>query len=95
VKTLSRDLPWVDSVYTNTSGFIHLSDRHFYVTLDENKKTDDALEIQIRISATEQALPEEKFFEVTGAYLECTRLIVSYLQAWVARDKERSEKAAH
>jgi hypothetical protein len=104
IKRLSEteNLEWLDRVYKETSGYIHLSGKHLYSTfngLDDEKRT-----IEIKIGATDIDLPKEIYVEAVDAFLAATNLFMKYLQGWgitkqnpeeVARLREERNDPAH
>lgn len=73
VKRLAVRFPWVQNVYEQTSGFVHLSGRHFFSSvsgLDDKEKI-----FSLQISATDPERPESDYFEILEAFAEATRVV--------------------
>lgn len=80
VNQLSQTYPWVKNVYAVTSGFIHLSNKHFNQTI---AKTDDKTHIvHFEISDKDVKRPPEVYIEVLEAFISSTDIILSFLRDW-------------
>ena len=67
-----EEAPWIDSVYKNTSDFVHLSFRHLYSSITH---IDDSGTISAAINGEDQAATESNYIELCAAFLEATKLI--------------------
>ncbi|MCC6425701.1 MAG: hypothetical protein IT435_02650 [Phycisphaerales bacterium] len=82
---------WISRVYRETSGYVHLSDKHLFQTftsVDEDERT-----VEVKIGATDHEWPEEIYLEVVDAFLAATRLFVKYLQGWEVTKQNPQEIA--
>lgn len=80
VEEFAREHPWIESVYENTSGYVHLSDKHLYANvrdMDDVSKT-----ITFTVSATDEHLPEEIKVEAIMAFAEITKLVLHRAYSW-------------
>ncbi len=76
-KNLAKHYPWINSIYKETSDFIHLSGRHFYNSishLDEETRT-----IHFSISGNDPERPDTAYYEILGEFLEVSKLVNSML----------------
>lgn len=58
---LSTEYPWIEDLYEKTSGYIHLSDKHFYNALISLGSPDDT-KIEMYIGPTDQII-DSKIYE--------------------------------
>ena len=81
ISRLSKTVPWIEDVYRETSGFIHLSDRHIGQTFsglnDENRT------FRFEISAEDVKRPAEDYVEIARAFEATTNLVISLLTSWL------------
>jgi hypothetical protein len=93
---LLKDYPWIERVYKQTSGFIHLSENHIWGTMnihDKEALNKEALTVSLSIGSTDRKLePEEKFEAIVGMTL-ITKAICNCVYSWVWT-KRNPEKAA-
>jgi hypothetical protein len=78
VNTLSKDVAWLKNVYTETSGFVHLSDRLIGLTMDF--EGDDG-NFTASISETDE-LNEASWEEIIACFLETSQLILDRIDIW-------------
>lgn len=76
----AEGLEWLARVYRETSGYIHLSNKHLFSTF--NEVDEEALTVEIKVSATDGNLPEAIYVEAVDAFLAASRLFMKYLHAW-------------
>lgn len=81
VEDLSKDYNWIKNVYKQTSGYVHLSEKHIANTHKSFDKETNSVEY---IVATNQNfLPKEIFLEAINAFIACTEVLFKYLEGWV------------
>lgn len=69
---LAKSHPWISPAYERTSDFVHLSGRHFEVSI---MRTDEATRMAyFQISGHDPSRPDETYFEVVDTFFEATRL---------------------
>lgn len=90
----ANNMPWVIEVYKGTSGYIHLSQRHVYVTL--NTRDGHENEFQMTINGKAEHVPEM----IKKAALECmlhvSQLLVEHIYGWVLTKRNfAARRAAH
>ncbi|MCX7016404.1 MAG: hypothetical protein NTW86_28245 [Candidatus Sumerlaeota bacterium] len=79
-KRLAEVAPWVDRVYQRTSGFVHLSDVHYFATVDE---VHNDRRITFKIGAKDKRIPESHYAEAAEAFAESMRVLLQFLEGWV------------
>lgn len=75
--------PWVETVYKNTSGLIHFSDRHIHAAIRLTDEDSGAAEFFIGASDPFHTLAD--FQELLEAFLHCTTMLVATAGDWFAR----------
>lgn len=93
-KKLAEDHPWIESLYEQTSDFVHLSFRHLFTAITEtNAETQIAT---MAISGTDPKQDESAYYEVCDAFFRVSRLTsTTILAVLMARhQRERVEAAA-
>ncbi|MDI1339346.1 hypothetical protein [Polaromonas sp.] len=79
VEMFSAEHPWLPDVYDSLSGYIHLSGSHIssaIVALGEDQT------ISMRISATDEQLPESSWLEIIHCYEEISELFTRHLTGY-------------
>jgi hypothetical protein len=80
VDKLSESYPWVSKLYEETSGYIHLSDKHIFHTVGEAK---DDRSVSFRISAGDIDLPDRVYIEAINAFTAATAVLLEYIRGWI------------
>lgn len=88
-RKLAETHAWIDPIYVRTSDFVHLSGRHFDVSI---ARTDDETRTaHFQISGHDPERPEHTYFEAVDAFFEVTRLAGMLLLAfWMARHQSEA-----
>jgi hypothetical protein len=81
VGCLSKAVPWVEGVYNETSGFIHLSGRHIWQTF--SALNEDERKVQLQVSAEDVRRPASEYVEIVQAFESTTNLVISMLTSWL------------
>ncbi|MGI0491010.1 hypothetical protein ACN4EG_04290 [Alkalinema pantanalense CENA528] len=79
VETLGKQYDWMPRVYTATSGFIHLSERHMFSVWQPSAEG----ELMIVIGPTDDQLEDDLWIELADAFLACTDALFEYLKSWI------------
>jgi hypothetical protein len=91
VELLSAHHPWITLVYKETSGFVHLSEKHIFNSL---KITDaEQRQILLKISDRDEFVPESGYLEAVDVFTKTTRLALELASAWA--DQRNKPKAEH
>ncbi|MFN3548539.1 MAG: hypothetical protein ACK4U0_13700 [Mesorhizobium sp.] len=80
ISKLSEIAPWVAEVYRETSGFVHLSDRHIFSTMSDAK--DETRSVKLTISANDPERPDHQYLEIIDAFAEATILAGSLVEKY-------------
>ncbi len=79
VDAVAAEFPWVPSVYKQTSGFIHLSDKHVFGTI---QSVDDDGVLSMHIGSDPRRFPDELGVEMAEGFIAATDALCQYLQGW-------------
>jgi hypothetical protein len=92
-KKLAEKHPWISPVYERTSDFVHLSGKHFEVSI---ARTDDETRMAyFQISGHDPLRPDETYFEAVDTFFEATKLAGMLLLAfWMARHQREAVMAS-
>jgi hypothetical protein len=92
-KMLAQTHPWISPVYERTSDFVHLSGKHFEVSI---ARTDDETRMAyFQISGHDPQRSEETYFEAVDTFFEATKLAGMLLLAfWMARHQRETVMAS-
>lgn len=83
VEVLSLVNPWVKRVYKLTSGYIHLSEQHFYHFIERSKKNQNGLR-DFAIGDGDEYLDEGYKVELITAFRVVTEGVLELVRQWVA-----------
>lgn len=79
VDSVADEYPWAPSVYKSTSGFIHLSDKHIFTTI-QAVKDDGALAMHIGFDPNR--FPRSLWVEMAEGFVAATEAQFRYLEGW-------------
>lgn len=77
---LEPSLEWVKVLYRETSGFVHLSERHWFTTIVNTD--DDTRTAHFQMSGHDGDRKETDYFEVVGAFRAATEFAESELLSY-------------
>ncbi|MBB1473062.1 hypothetical protein H5368_08450 [Luteimonas sp. MC1782] len=80
VETVASEFRWAPSVYKATSGFIHLSDKHIYSTIQA--ASDDGT-FSMLIGSDPDRFPSNLWVEMAEGFIAATDALFLYLEGWV------------
>ncbi|MCG9900818.1 MAG: hypothetical protein MH132_12505 [Hydrotalea sp.] len=81
VEVASKEYPWIQNVYKETSGFIHLSKKHIFTSTAIKEKKERTVEI--RIGKKDKYITEESKVEAIECMIEITNCIIKLLEGWI------------
>jgi len=98
LRDYARDLfPWIDEVYENASKLIHLSEKHFFLTIEKMSKNERAMTLCIREGNPN--LAESEYLNLIHSLIVITEYILEIAKGWLLtkktlyeQEKEREEK---
>jgi len=83
---LSRIHPWLSNVYKQSSGFVHLSEKHFYSTFSKDKNR----KMQFVLSDKDESIDIKNKIETVLAMLAANGLIFDICIDWLRHKSTRS-----
>lgn len=93
VETLGKEHNWMPRVYERTSGFIHLSNKHIFSTID---LLDEAGKAEIVIGPGDPNIPPEFWVEMADCFIAETDVLFTYLQGWLmTKDNPELVRKSH
>lgn len=89
---LATSHPWISPVYEQTSDFVHLSGRHFEVSIAH---TDNATRTAyFQLSGRDSAASDETYFDAIDTFFEATRLAGMLMLACLMARHQREQVLA-
>lgn len=87
VKMLAGEYPWVKRLYEETSGYVHLSDKHLYnSTIAANVS-----ELQMAAYPHDIAIPDSARLEAIKAMFEINVANYQYIYGWKESKAQRPD----
>lgn len=85
-ESLSKDFPKLKDIYQHTSGYIHLSEKHFFNAMRPDKN----YKVSMKVGPTDSFIPEKSYLDAIAAFMEITSVLFLHLQGWkVAKEKNK------
>lgn len=81
ISKLESEYPWLPEVYKNLSGYVHLSDQHFFSTVKD--VNDESRTVFYEISEKDTKFPESSWLEIVNCFNESTDIFMKYLRGWI------------
>jgi hypothetical protein len=81
VKQFSVHYPWFRKVYEETSGYVHLSRKHFYNAIKTSHE-DGTFTNQLLRTPKDSFVPDETYDEAVEAFTEITDVFLELMQSW-------------
>ena len=82
VKLLSREYPWVKSIYNQASSFVHFSDIHIFSTADPKHNTNGPIH-RISIQPKDSITSDKDYLDAILVFHNITCIIVPYIEGWI------------
>lgn len=79
VSKISEEYPHLKKVYDETSGFIHLSDKHIFSSLGE---VENDGKFSMKVSITDSYVRNEDYIAAIKGFAEITGILFRYLKGW-------------
>jgi len=83
VEQFSKRFPkfsWIEKVYKETSGFVHLSDKHIFSIFRNPQRN---REIEILISSRDEDIPIKLYHEAIDAFIAITKIVFRLIEGWI------------
>ena len=91
VSKLKDEYPWVETVYSNLCGYIHLSSQHLFAPIKEFNQDDRSMLFEI--SEYDTKYPDFSWIEAVECFNEISDIFLTYLNGWIIT-KENPEMVA-
>jgi hypothetical protein len=81
---LENEYSWLKEVYKKTSGYIHLSESHFYNTL-RSKKNGQKGTVEIYIGPDDKMVNDLEYEQATEDMINATHALLTFLVNWAKK----------
>lgn len=81
IEVASKNYPWIEKVYIETSKFIHLSTKHFFATIINMDKSERTMEEYFGVGFF--YWPEFSIFEEMSAFIHTTNSLLELMMGWI------------
>lgn len=81
VRSLSVDYPWVERIYKQASGYVHLSDTHIYSTCSNVNRAEHRM--QIRVTGVDEGLPDPVYLDTIATFRAAVEILIDHLHGWI------------
>ncbi|EHU9449997.1 hypothetical protein KZY45_002912 [Vibrio vulnificus] len=88
LKIFNPKFPWMEMVYKNCSGFIHLSEKHIYGIISQS---DENGRIGVSISHEQAFIPEQNYIEAVAAFYESVDSLFNLCRGWIISKEHPNE----
>jgi hypothetical protein len=86
---LLSEYPWIQEIYKKTSGYVHLSEEHFFNTVRASGKGEGAIEAYI--GPDDRMVSSGIYSEAVETMILVTHSLLTYMAEWVQRDRSRAQ----
>lgn len=90
VEKLTQQFTWVKKVYDNTSGYVHLSEKHIFNTM---QASGEEYKFTLKITDRDEFVPDALYIEAIKAFKATTDVLFEYIYGW-AYTKDRPKESA-
>jgi len=90
VTLFSNDYPWLSEIYNQTSGYIHLSDHHYFNILRSQTKGDKKI-VQYYIGPKDEMITLDMYLNVTETMIAITVELMRFGDKWSVQRKNRRD----
>lgn len=90
VETLTRQFSWVKEIYDNTSGYVHLSEKHIFNAM---QASGEDYVLTLKITDRDEFIPNALYVEAIEAFKATTDILFGYVYGW-AYTKDHPKEAA-
>ena len=80
VSVLAKEDPWITNVYKQTSGYIHLSEKHIFNSVTA---VGDDRRIEMKMSSEDAVITDALYLESIEAFQAATEVFLRYLEGWI------------
>jgi len=80
VDKLSNFYPWIKEVYNQTSGYVHLSEKHFWNAISVTNETG---KIKMKITDVDAFVTDKDYKEAVISFRKATDIVFDHVKGWV------------
>ena len=80
VDKLAKSYPWIKEVYTQTSGYVHLSEKHFWNAMSVTNETG---KFKMKITDVDAFVTENDYKEAVISLRKATDLVFDHVKGWI------------
>lgn len=91
VSQLKEKYDWIERLYKETSGYIHLSEKHFFNTIHNLDDSVDKRIVTISVNDKSENIDIKFKIEAVEAMHTITNEILNYLYGWIFTKQSKSE----
>jgi hypothetical protein len=91
-RVLSSDYPWLEDTYKKTSGYVHLSEEHFFNTVRASKSGRRGA-FEAYIGADDKLVSDEIYQEALEDMILVTHSLLTYLADWATGEASHDVEA--
>jgi hypothetical protein len=81
VESLTKQYPWVEAIYKQASGFVHLSKVHTVGTY--GKPDTAACVVPVAITGEDSDLPDSVYLDTIGTFRAAVEVFTDHLNGWI------------
>jgi hypothetical protein len=79
VEKLTAEYSWVEAVYENSSGYVHLSEKHIFNCLTVSK---EGRQFEMKITDEDSFVPDAIYIEAIEAFKAATKILLKFAHGW-------------
>jgi hypothetical protein len=80
VETLAAEHPWIKPTYEKSSGYVHLSEKHFFNCMSVVSEKERI--INLKISDEDAFIPDIIYLEGIATFAEATKTVLQFAKRW-------------
>jgi len=89
VTEFSKLHAWVAGVYKHSSGYIHLSEKHFFDAIKKKEGVENVL--SLKIGPGSEHIPDSTYAEVINTFSEATKVFLGLIHQWTETKNSNSK----
>lgn len=82
VKKLGKQFPGLLQVYRDTSGFVHLSEKHLFSAM--GKKEEENMQVSISVGSDDSFITDHQRVDAVNSMIDVTKIVLWTLSGWTA-----------
>src|SRR5690348_18504092 len=90
VSVIAQDDPWITNVYEQSSGYVHLSEKHVFNSVTA---VEDDGRIAMKMSPDDAVITDDLYIESIQAFQAASELFLRYLEGWTVTKAQPDRKS--